>query len=207
MQKKYIYKVIICLCVSLNKNIFHLHIKYYMDILYSCWITAKTKSKESIHIEKPIEASGLKYVSIGKGSWFCKNCIVEAIDHSFEFTYSPKIRIGRNCRFGQGTHIGSIKEIRIGDNLLTGRWVSIIDHNHGLYNKENIKKAPLNRKLYTKGGIFIGNNVWIGDKVTILGGVTIGDGAIIAANAVVLIDIPPFAIAGGVPAKIIKRIE
>ena len=52
--------------------------------------------------------------------------------------------------------------------------------------------------------IFIGNDVWIGNNVSILGGVTIGDGAIVAMNAVVTKDVPPYAIVGGVPAKIIR---
>lgn len=50
----------------------------------------------------------------------------------------------------------------------------------------------------------IENDVWIGANVTILVGVTIGRGAIIAAGAVVNKSIPPYAIAGGVPAKVIK---
>lgn len=50
----------------------------------------------------------------------------------------------------------------------------------------------------------IGNDVWIGTRVTILGGISIGDGAIIAAGSVLTKDVPPYAIVGGVPAKIIK---
>ncbi|GLT13154.1 CatB-related O-acetyltransferase [Vibrio algivorus] len=50
----------------------------------------------------------------------------------------------------------------------------------------------------------IGNDVWVGTNVTILPGVNIGDGAIIAAGAVVINDIPPYSIVGGVPAKVIK---
>ncbi len=50
----------------------------------------------------------------------------------------------------------------------------------------------------------IGDNVWIGDKATILAGVKIGECAVIAANAVVTKDIPPYSVAAGNPAKIIK---
>ena len=52
--------------------------------------------------------------------------------------------------------------------------------------------------------VFIGNDVWIGANVTICNGVNIGDGAIIAANSVVNSDVPPYAIYGGLPAKLIR---
>lgn len=52
--------------------------------------------------------------------------------------------------------------------------------------------------------VVIGNDVWIGADVKILSGVTIGDGAIVAAGTVVYNDVPPYAIVGGIPAKIIK---
>ena len=56
-----------------------------------------------------------------------------------------------------------------------------------------------------KGDIIIGNDVWIGYEAVILSGVTIGDGAIIGARAVVTKDVPPYTIAGGVPAKRIRK--
>ena len=50
----------------------------------------------------------------------------------------------------------------------------------------------------------IGNDVWIGTRAIVMDGVSIGDGAIVAAGAVVTKDVPPYAIVGGVPAKIIR---
>ncbi len=50
----------------------------------------------------------------------------------------------------------------------------------------------------------IGNDVWLGSGAMIMDGVSVGDGAIVAANAVVTRDVPPYAIVGGVPAKVIK---
>lgn len=56
----------------------------------------------------------------------------------------------------------------------------------------------------SKGDIFIGDDVWIGFRSTILSGVTIGQGAIVAAGSVVTKSVPPYAIVGGVPAKVIS---
>lgn len=53
-------------------------------------------------------------------------------------------------------------------------------------------------------GVKIGNDCWICDNALIVGGVTIGDGAVVLANAVVTKDVPPYAIIGGVPAKVIR---
>lgn len=65
--------------------------------------------------------------------------------------------------------------------------------------------TPVMDELPLKGDTVIGNDVWIGQNVTIMPGVHIGDGAIIGTNATVASDIPPFSIAVGNPAKVIRR--
>lgn len=59
-------------------------------------------------------------------------------------------------------------------------------------------------EAYTNGPITLKDDVWIGQRATIMSGVTIGQGAIVAAGSVVSKDVPPYAIVGGVPAKVIK---
>ena len=56
-----------------------------------------------------------------------------------------------------------------------------------------------------KGDIVVGSDIWIGYEAVVLSGVTIGDGAIIGARAVVTRDVPPYAIVGGVPARLIRK--
>lgn len=56
----------------------------------------------------------------------------------------------------------------------------------------------------TKGDIIVGDDVWIGERATIMSGVHIGQGAVIAAGSVVTHNVPPYAVVGGVPAKVIK---
>ena len=67
--------------------------------------------------------------------------------------------------------------------------------------EKNLFKEKLTVDNYD---IIIGNDVWIGTDVKIIGGVTIGDGAIVAMGSVVTKDVPPYAIVGGVPAKLIR---
>lgn len=70
----------------------------------------------------------------------------------------------------------------------------------------NVKefRAATGDDIYSNGDIVIGNDVWIGTGCTIISGVTIGTGAVIAAGSLVVKDIPPYAIVGGTPAKVIK---
>lgn len=115
------------------------------------------------------------------------------------------ISIGNNCDFGAFNHITATNQISIGNNCLTGKWVTISDNNHGTTSFEDFQLPPQQREVVSKGAVIIDNNVWIGDKATILGGVKIGDGVVVAANSVVTKDIPPYSVVAGNPAKIIKQ--
>jgi len=70
--------------------------------------------------------------------------------------------------------------------------------------KQNGYSLVNENKIIESKKIIIGNDVFIGANVTVLDGITVGDGAVIGAGAVVTKDIPPYAIAVGVPAKIVK---
>ncbi len=72
-----------------------------------------------------------------------------------------------------------------------------------ILNKKPIA-TPTPPAKFSKPEITIGNDVWIGMRAIILRGVSIGDGAIVAAGAVVTKDVPPYAIVGGTPAKVIR---
>lgn len=93
-------------------------------------------------------------------------------------------------------------EITIGNDVLIGPNVVIRASNH----RYGLKSVPINQQGHTGGKVIIADDVWIGANVVILPNVTIGQGAVIGAGAVVNRDIPPYALAGGVPAKIIKEI-
>lgn len=172
--------------------------------IYSVWLSAEIKRTGRVSFQRPITLIGGKYIKIGKGSSFGKFCILSAWDSYMGDKFTPCLRIGSRCHFGEYNHITTIRRITIGNNLLTGRWVTISDNNHGQTDRETLQLPPIERRLYSKGNVVIGNNVWIGDKATILGGVTIGDGAVIGANSVVTKDIPAYSIVAGNPAKVVK---
>lgn len=120
--------------------------------------------------------------------------------------FDASLEIGDGFNIGEYTHITAMGHMRIGKNLLTGRWVTITDNGHGSTDEITSDVPPIERKLFCKGSVTIGDNVWIGDKATILPGVTIGNGAVIAANSVVTKDVPPYCVVVGNPAKIIRQV-
>jgi acetyltransferase-like isoleucine patch superfamily enzyme len=146
---------------------------------------------------------GGKYIEIGDHTFIGRHGVVTCWDNYMKEKFTPSIKIGNNCYIGEYCHITSINSIIIGNEVLTGRRVTITDNSHGRSLPEEMDIPPVKRKLYSKGKVVIEDNVWIGDKVSILAGVRIGKGAIIAANAVVTKDVPAYSVVGGVPAKII----
>jgi lipopolysaccharide O-acetyltransferase len=131
---------------------------------------------------------------------------LEAIAHFNEQTFSPRIVIGEQVRVSHYVHIAATHLVEIGDSVLLGSMVVIIDHNHGSYSGDHSSplRAPTLRQLESSLKVVIGRNVWLGDSVVVTPGSTIGEGSVIGANSVVIGEIPPFCIAVGVPATVRK---
>ena len=174
--------------------------------IFSLVIKSDFKSMKGI-ICHPSQLKGLQYISIGEKTRIEKGVILTAWENQDRSKGSPSITIGDNCNINEFNHISACRQITIGNNLLTGRYVYISDNAHGSSRYEEQLLHPHKRPLYVKGPVVIGNNVWICEHACILSGVTIGDGAIIAANAVVTHDVPPYSIVAGVPARIVKCLK
>lgn len=110
------------------------------------------------------------------------------------------IKIGEHCEIGINTIIHSTQLVDIGNNVSIAANCYIIDSNHGCEKNLLINE----QKTVVKGPIVIDDDVWIGAGAKILSGVHIGRGAVIGAQSVVNTDIPDYAIAVGIPAKVIS---
>ncbi|NIA20827.1 MAG: acyltransferase [Anaerolineaceae bacterium] len=92
---------------------------------------------------------------------------------------------------------GDGESIEIGDNVLIGPNVVIRAGDHIFDDPDK----PINTQGHASGNIVIGSDVWIAANVVVTAGVTIGDHAVVAAGAVVVEDVAPYAVVGGVPAR------
>jgi acetyltransferase-like isoleucine patch superfamily enzyme len=128
-------------------------------------------------------------------------------------TVDPRVTVGLGT-YGVGEK--TVLLFRDDDRVDIGKYCSVAfgvtivasgEHNYcGAANfpLAAVLKGDVDRDTFSKGPVRVGNDVWIGANATILSGVTIGDGAVVAAGSVVTKSVPPYAIVGGAPAKIIK---
>ena len=112
----------------------------------------------------------------------------------------PIIEIGENFYMNAGCYL--LGDIKIGDDVMIGPKTVIWGRDHGMK-----KSATICSQERIRISIVLGNDVWIGANVTVLKGVIIGDGAVIGAGSVVTESIPPYAVAVGNPATVIKYRE
>ena len=182
-------------------------IKYYWRAVYSLWIQLEFgKVGRNVYIGKIDLLKGAQYISLADNVSISERCIIEVYDSYHEQKFAPILTIGTNSHIGDDGHITCINRVQIGNNVLMGRKIFITDNAHGASERDLLDTAPNKRPLTSKGPVIIEDNVWIGEMVCIMPGVRIGKGSIIGANAVVTKDIPPYSVAAGNPARIIKQL-
>lgn len=130
-------------------------------------------------------------IHLGNRVMLHKNCKLSAWGTDGRAT----IKIGSRTYIGDRTEIHAGQNVTIGDGCDISWDCCIMDRDYHKLNTEKEVFAP----------VTIGNHVWIGCKVTILKGVSVGDGAVIAAGSVVTRDVPPRALVGGNPARVLKE--
>jgi acetyltransferase-like isoleucine patch superfamily enzyme len=115
-----------------------------------------------------------------------------------------RIEIGSGSFLNIGVMVAAADLVEIGAHCMFANGCFITDAEHRFDDPEQ----PVPWQGFTsEGPTRIGNNVWCGANVVVTGGVTVGERSVIGANSVVTADIPPYSIAAGAPARVLRRIE
>ncbi len=134
-------------------------------------------------------------IELGRWSWLGHGSKLRA--------HEGLISIGAKTVLGQECTISAFQHVSIGRECVIADRVMLIDFDHGMVEVDR----PVRLQGIYKRDVRVGNNVWIGYGACILRGVTVGDNAVIGTNAVVTRDVPPNAVVGGVPARVIRMRE
>jgi acetyltransferase-like isoleucine patch superfamily enzyme len=169
-----------------------------------------------VYIQNGVEFLGSNSIEISKNVFIFKGVRLDSRGENNRIYLGNKVAIERNVDIGclDHTSIYIDDETFIGPNVCIagpgdikiGKYCLIASHS-GIYaNNHNFTDplAPIRDQGITRKGIVIEDDCWLGHGVTVLDGVTIGKGSVIGAGAVVTKDIPPFSVAVGIPAKVIK---
>jgi acetyltransferase-like isoleucine patch superfamily enzyme len=114
-----------------------------------------------------------------------------------------RISIGAGSFLNIGVMVAAVELVEIGAHCMFANGCFVTDGNHRF--DDPVKPVPW-QGFSTKGPTRIGDNVWCGANVVITSGVTVGERSVIGANSVVTTDIPPFSIAAGAPARVLRTI-
>ncbi|MEM9927101.1 MAG: DapH/DapD/GlmU-related protein [Cyanobacteria bacterium P01_D01_bin.50] len=171
-----------------------------------------------VNIQHFVELIGTHCIEIGDRVSLLKGVQINALGHpnnrvnikdrvrlergvDIRSLYDTHIIIDENAYIGPYVIITGTGDIKIGKNCLIAPRCGIFANNH-IFDDPTL---PIEQQGVTGKGIVIEDDCWLGHNVTVLDGVIIGKGSIIGAGSVVNKNIPPFSIAVGTPAKIIKN--
>ena len=114
-----------------------------------------------------------------------------------------RVRIGEGTFLNIAVMVAAARLVEIGSHCMLANGCFVTDANHRFDDPD--KPVPW-QGFDTKGPTRIGDNVWLGANVVVTSGVTIGERCVIGANSVVTQDVPPFSIAAGAPAKVLRAV-
>ncbi len=147
---------------------------------------------------------------VGTQSTIHPYCRLECITENPHLEGPPlegnaRIEIGDRVVINSFSHLGAMRRIVLGNDVGIASGVCIEDH-HYVY-EDATDERPLKKQGFRVAEVIIEDGCMIGEHAVILPGVRIGRNSWIGANAVVTEDVPPYSIAAGIPAKVIRRLD
>lgn len=115
--------------------------------------------------------------------------------------HEGNLRIGEKCVFGKDNTVNAYLDIEFGAATIVADWVYVCDFDH-VFSDIHV---PIKDQGIVKSPVRIGPDVWVGTKVTVLRGTEVGQGCVLAAHAVVTADLPPYSVAVGAPARVVRN--
>ena len=116
---------------------------------------------------------------------------------------SARVRIGEGTFLNIGVMVAAIELVEIGAHCMLANNCFVTDADHRF---DDLEQPITWQGFTTKGPTRIGDNTWLGANVVVTSGVTIGERCVIGANSVVTRDVPPFSVAAGAPAKVLRAV-
>ena len=153
-------------------------------------------------IAMPVRLGNAGDISIGSRVGLGPNCWLQTVP--IPGRPRPAIIIEDEVVSVGGTTLSAAEEIRVGRGVLFAENVYISDHNHEY---ENLDLPVFRQGVRDLRPVSIGDGAWLGKNVVVCPGVQIGRGAVIGANSVVRADVPAYAVAAGVPARVIRSFQ
>jgi acetyltransferase-like isoleucine patch superfamily enzyme len=136
-------------------------------------------------------------LEVGEGALFEPNVWITAPDRA-------RVRIGAGTFLNQGVMVAAQELVEIGEHCMLANGCFVSDAAHRFDDPD--KPVPW-QGFTSKGPTRIGANCWLGAHVVVTSGVSIGERSVIGAGSVVTHDIPPFSIAAGAPARVLKSVD
>ena len=152
----------------------------------------------------PATLMGTGSIHIGVGTLIGRQCTL-SVGYGDDDSSRPDrgLVIGDRCVVGARTSLTAHESIVVGDDVWVGQDVFVSDASHGYQDPE----TPIGLQLGEHRPVRIGDGTWIGHGAIVLPGTTIGRNVVVAAGSVVRGDVPDHAVVGGVPARVLRRLE
>src|SRR3989338_4701035 len=166
------------------------------------FFSKKYKKYNNLEAQKNVEISG--DCEFAKGTIAGNNTYLHNVSLG-NYSYLSDYGCARDCTIGKYCSIGRNVTIGLGkhpsEKFVSTHPAFFFDVNQKMFTYADNKYVQEFKQI---AKVTIGNDVWIGDGALIMGGISIGDGAIVGAGAVVVKDVEPYSIVGGVPARPIR---